>query len=781
MKKNSERKIELLAPAGGIKQFIAAVENGADAVYIGGSQYNARIGAGNFSVEEIKQAVNYGHLRGVKTYVTMNTLIYDSELEDAVRYAKKLYCCGVDALIIQDLGLGLAIKTAMPDFELHLSTQATVYNKEGVLAAKELGYSRVVLARETSIEQIRECSGAPNTDLEEGYPEIEVFVHGALCMCYSGQCQLSRYIGLLGGNGTRSGNRGMCAQPCRLPYVYRSTNGEMVGQEYPLSPKDLCMIDKLGELIEAGAVSLKIEGRMKSPEYVAVVTRIYRKYLDQYMENGQYSVSFEDRMELEQIFNRGGFTEGYAVNNPGDEILSGVMPKNQGIPVGECVGNRNNGLYAEIRLYPEIKLTDEVNRLKDEKCQRINNSNDENTRRKDSIRHETDRKTKIKMQDVIEIHNAGESFSTKVTYLKENGGTIIVGDMKEKVHAGDKVYRIVSDELNEKARATFEHKEFSHGKNIRRLDAEISFTAFVGQQMKAAAKVRLFGKNISAEADSGDFVVGFAESRETLEEEIKEKLLKSGDTTFKISKVRIKKDDGIFVPVGKVSELRREVLEKLSQQILASFDRKIAETTEKLNSGTRENALSEVSDLANTENPLVRLADFIENDRNGRFNRYNDYEDIPFELAVLPQVTKGKYDEFVSRIGYKLSSHAKSMQTLPDDSDSTKREKADRLPAAVCNNIGQVYAISKTGARVVGGRGLNITNKLSSIAYSMIGMSDGYLTSAELLDAGEMDGVPLMVTEHRMIPGTLTDRRGQQYAVEYDETTEKSYIFAIAK
>ena len=250
------KRCELLIPAGGKKQFIAAVENGADAVYVGGRDFNARINAENFSVEELEKAVDYGHLKGVKTYVTMNTLLDDEQLEPALLKAAQYYNIGVDGIIIQDMGLGLLIKENVPKLPIHLSTQAGTYDAEGVEAAAGLGYERVVLARELSLEEIKR---AVKTGIE-----IEVFIHGALCMCYSGQCQLSRYI------GGRSGNKGACAQPCRLPYT--GMNNHNYQQTYPLSPKDLCLIEDIGALAEAGVASLKVEGRMKSPEYVAIVT-----------------------------------------------------------------------------------------------------------------------------------------------------------------------------------------------------------------------------------------------------------------------------------------------------------------------------------------------------------------------------------------------------------------------------------------------------------------------------------------------------------------------------
>ena len=317
---------ELLAPVGGRRQLMAAVNSGADAVYMGGSLFNARMRAENFksgsSEGELKWGIDYAHTHGVRAYITLNTLIKERELPGAFEYACGLYEMGADAVILQDMGLARLIHKYLPDFPMHLSTQGTVYNRSGVEMAAELGFSRVVPARECSLKE--------REGLCESSVEIEVFVHGALCMCYSGQCQMSR---LLGGGSARSGNRGLCAQPCRLQY--RDDKGKA---GYFLSPKDICTLDYLPQLTEAGVSSLKIEGRLKSPEYVAVVTGIYRRYLDALTVPGEFAVQESDRRKLLQIFNRGGFTTGYLLGNPGEGILSGSSPKNTGIPVGRVTG-----------------------------------------------------------------------------------------------------------------------------------------------------------------------------------------------------------------------------------------------------------------------------------------------------------------------------------------------------------------------------------------------------------------------------------------------------------
>ncbi|MGN0993946.1 MAG: peptidase U32 family protein, partial [Butyricicoccus sp.] len=279
---------ELLAPAGSFEGVRAAVQSGADAVYLGFGTFNARRGAKNFTREEMAEAIRYCRARGVKTNVTFNILALDRELEAAMEDVRFLNEAGADALIVQDLGVARLIREHAPDLPLHASTQMTIHNLDGALAAKELGFSRVVLSRECTLEQIREITAKAGV-------ETEVFVHGALCMCYSGQCYLSSVI------GRRSGNRGLCAQPCRLPYGYDGGK-----KRYPLSLKDLSAADLVAELTRAGVSSLKIEGRMKRPEYAAAVTAVYAKLLRE-----QRAANAEEHALLRRVFSRDGFTDGY--------------------------------------------------------------------------------------------------------------------------------------------------------------------------------------------------------------------------------------------------------------------------------------------------------------------------------------------------------------------------------------------------------------------------------------------------------------------------------------
>ena len=290
--------MELLAPAGSMEALRAAVCNGADAVYLGADTFNARMNARNFSAADLQEAVVYCHVRGVKVHLTLNTLVLDREMPRAAELIRMAASCGVDAFIVQDLGVVSLCRQLAPDVPVHASTQMSIHSLEGVMEAAALGCSRVVLARELPAEEIAHiCKRSP--------VEIEVFVHGALCMCYSGQCYLSSVI------GRRSGNRGQCAQPCRLPYGY----GRFESTRYPLSLKDNCLAGELDELRRMGVASIKIEGRMKRPEYVAIVTRAYRTVLN----GGKLMPS--DLQELETAFSRQGFTDGYFRGQTGSDMF----------------------------------------------------------------------------------------------------------------------------------------------------------------------------------------------------------------------------------------------------------------------------------------------------------------------------------------------------------------------------------------------------------------------------------------------------------------------------
>ncbi|MFH5835395.1 DUF3656 domain-containing protein [Proteiniclasticum sp. C24MP] len=307
--------IELLAPSGSMESLVMAVQNGADAVYLGGTRFSARAYASNFTEQELEDAVDYCHSYGVKVNITLNTLLKDSELDEAVSYAQFLYTIGVDALIVQDTGLIYRLRRDLPLFELHASTQLTIHNGDGALYFTEKGIRRVVLSRELSFEEIKHIS----RDLGV---ETEIFVHGALCISYSGQCLMSSIL------GGRSGNRGRCAQPCRLPYDLMDESDVSQAKAYLMSPKDITAVDNMDEIIDSGVYSLKIEGRMKRPEYVAAAVKYFREEIE-----GRKEAYHKNN--LLKVFNREGFSDGYFHGKTGKDMMSFNYPKNTGVPIGK--------------------------------------------------------------------------------------------------------------------------------------------------------------------------------------------------------------------------------------------------------------------------------------------------------------------------------------------------------------------------------------------------------------------------------------------------------------
>lgn len=330
-------QVELLAPAGNMAALHAAVTGGADAVYLGLETFNARRGADNFTLETLREACDFAHLRGVSIYVTMNIIILPDEVGEALECVRQAYRAGADGFIVQDIGLAAEISRTLPEASLHLSTQMNTHNLAGVRAAARLGAERITLAREVSLDEIALlCAAAA----EEGM-EVEVFAHGALCVCYSGQCFMSSMI------GGRSANRGMCAQACRLPYELQN---KALQKSLPspgdhlLSPQDLCTVDRVDDLVAAGAASLKIEGRMKSPEYVFAVTSVYRKALDAALAKENAAITDADRDRLTDAFSR-GFTTAYLDGKRGNDIMSYQRPNNRGLFLGRVDEVRDGAAY----------------------------------------------------------------------------------------------------------------------------------------------------------------------------------------------------------------------------------------------------------------------------------------------------------------------------------------------------------------------------------------------------------------------------------------------------
>ena len=338
------KQVEILSPAGSYESLKAAIAAGADAVYIGGSRFGARAFADNLQEDKLLEAIDYVHLHGRKIYLTVNTLLKEKELqEELYEYLLPYYRQGLDAVIVQDIGVLQFVKEHFPDLPIHASTQMTITNVLGAKMLEELGVERVVTARELQIDEVAEINRQTNV-------EIESFVHGALCYCYSGQCL---YSSLIGG---RSGNRGQCAQPCRLPYKV----GNDKDTQYIMSLKDMCTLEYIPELVEAGIYSFKIEGRMKKPEYVALVTAMYRKYLDIYLKKGKkgFRVEPKDREMLMDLYNRGGSHGGYYHTKNGREMLSLTRPNHAGVPALQVI--KSNGKNVSVKALVDIHKGDVI-------------------------------------------------------------------------------------------------------------------------------------------------------------------------------------------------------------------------------------------------------------------------------------------------------------------------------------------------------------------------------------------------------------------------------------
>lgn len=500
---NKGKKAELLAPAGTYDSLRAAVNAGADAVYLGGRMFGARAFAGNFDEEELIRGIDAAHLSGRRVYLTVNTLLRDEELEQVVSYIKPYYEAGLDAAIVQDFGVLSLLRQEFPKLELHASTQMTVTGRYGARLLKAMGASRVVTARELSAAEIKDIHDHVDVELES-------FVHGALCYSYSGQCLLSSMI------GGRSGNRGRCAQPCRLTY---SCNGQ--GPKHFLSPKDMCMLEGIPDILEAGVFSLKIEGRMKSPEYVAGVVSAYRRYVDMYLEKGResYRVDPEDIKMLMDIYNRGGFCKGYYYEHNDRDMMTFDRPNHRGIAVGTV---KNDRIFLKERIHP---------------------------------------------RDVLELAPGAEFTQAEE---KGPGETIKIPFVKGyKPEQGREVYRTKNDTLLKELHGEYVEKD-------KKLPVGMQACFMAGE----AARLRIFLKDsgISGEAEAGELEA--SQTHPAAPEEVVKQLIKLGQTEFVCQKedIELTLGEAVFVPVKLLNRLRREAAEQLKQKALEKCRREYEET-----------------------------------------------------------------------------------------------------------------------------------------------------------------------------------------------------------
>ena len=497
------KKPELLSPAGDFASLKAAIQAGCDAVYLGGKLFGARAFSNNFDNNELVEAIKYAHLYKVKVYVTVNTLVYEHEVNKFMEYIDFLYRNNVDALIIQDIGMMDLIRKTYPLLELHASTQMHIHNLEGVKLVESLGLKRAVLARETSINLINEIK--QNTNIE-----LEIFIHGALCISYSGQCLFSSLI------GNRSGNRGSCAGSCRQKYDLLINNKKVNDEQYLLSTKDLCSLENIGKLIDIGVDSLKIEGRMKSPHYVYLVTKLYREAIDSYLLTGQVKINLDELTNLKKIFNR-NYTKGFLFDEL--DIVNSYRPNHLGIEIGRVIKSQNN--YIDILLTDDLNINDGI-RFIDNDIGFIVTKMFVNKKR---VEH-------AKKGDIVSIYYQGKITKTNVVKTTDY---------------------LLNKEIEEKL------------KSKKKIDIKGILEVYLNQSIKLTITD---GNN---EVVTTGSLVETAKTSPISYERIKEQLNKLGNTIYQFTNLEIKGDDNIFISIKELNDLRNKATKILNDKRLYNY------------------------------------------------------------------------------------------------------------------------------------------------------------------------------------------------------------------
>ena len=501
----NKQRVELLSPVGSMDSMVSAVNNGCNAIYLGGKNFNARQSANNFTNEEIKDIIDYCHLRGVKVNLTLNILYKENEIQQVLNFVSEIYSYGIDAIIVQDIGIFNLIKTNFENVALHASTQMTIHNIEGVKFLQNLGFKRVVLSRELTLPEIEHIT--QNTNIE-----IEAFVHGAICVSYSGRCLMSSLI------GERSGNRGRCAQPCRMEYKLIK-NDKVYADNYLLSPKDTSTLPIIDKLVKSGIHTFKIEGRMKSPEYVASVTSNYRKYIDKVNKDEFSKIENDDLKELTQIFNRGGSSiTGYYESWSSKSMIS-PSPKSSGLKIGVVKDYNKKTKKCTIKLDEPVIGGDGI---------------------------EIWTKTKP---------HCGTNINTQA-----GANDLINVTINGNINKGDLVFRSFDKALDNKLKKMY-------AKDTRQQEV----TAFVVAKLNEPLTLTLCVNNIKI-TQTG-YIVEQAKNSSVTEDMLIEKLSKTGDTPFYFVFDDIQIDDNIYIPVSAINSLRREAIESLKQAITSSFKR----------------------------------------------------------------------------------------------------------------------------------------------------------------------------------------------------------------
>ncbi|MDK2832897.1 MAG: family peptidase [Methanolobus sp.] len=706
---------ELLAPAGNMESLIAAVENGADAVYLGVKDFSARAYAGNFTIEEFSEALDFAHLRGVKVYVTMNTLIKDSEMEEALELMYTLDELGTDAIIVQDMGLLELAREKVPSLPIHASTQMTIHNTEAVLALKEMGVKRIVLARELSLEEIARIKN------ETGV-EIEAFIHGALCICYSGQCLMSSMI------GGRSGNRGYCAQPCRKQYRLRR-NGKEIKTEgsYLLSPKDLNTSEIIPELIKAGIDSFKIEGRMKRPEYVAGVVRIYRNLIDRFTEDpDNYFVTDEEKENLEQLFNR-EFTTGYFKGDPAGDLMSRERPHNQGIMVGKVSGFNNKLKRMEITLAGELEVGDGIG---------FEGKRDAGT--------------------IVRGIFIGDRLEKKAA-----NGDIITINFDQPPKNGTPVYRTLDESLMKESQASY-----SSPSPIRKVPVSIKFKAHIGERLELSISDN---ENNTLTAVS-DYIVEKSQKRPTTEENVRKQLAKTGNTVFEAQEIEVDMPDDAFIPIKELNNARTEATTELEKTRIEKFRRPAHDRSPEIQEDEPENEAAieieenqillsvSVNNSENLNSALKSGADIVYIDVSLKELQNMEWK-VMTELAVEKNIPAYLHTPIITK-----DSEFQNVK------ESIKLAKELGFEGIIAANLGVLKIAHSSGMKILTDSPLNVFNKHSLHALEEKGadtvtlsteMNLGQITDiakygyCEYIAHGQ---IQIMESEHCLIGGVLGEK-----------------------
>lgn len=507
-------KVELLAPAGNLECLKIAIDNGADAVYIGGQDFSARAYAENFSREEIIEGIKYAHIKSSKVYVTINTQIYDNEIDRVIEFVDFLYLNDVDAVIVSDFGLINLLRNRYPKLSIHVSTQFNAHNLWQVKLLESLNINRVVLARETELSTIKYIKN--NSDIE-----IEVFAHGALCISYSGNCLHSSFI------GKRSGNRGTCAQPCRMEYTLLDNDRPVGTKKYLLSTKDLNTLENIDKLIDSNVSSLKIEGRMKSKEYVALVAKTYREAIDNYYENKINKVDHLAIENMKLVFSR-GFTKGFMFYEKNSDFTNTFRPSHIGVKIGKVISTKNNKV--QIKLSSDIKQKDKIAIVQD---------------RFDDIRMFL---SKIYVKNKL----------VPMGYKDETIELVI----NSKVSKDADVYKIVDNDLMESINETYL-------KNAKKIPLRAKFISNVNEPIALILK----DNNNHSVLVKSEYVVEKANNSPTTPSKIEEQLNKLNNTAYYLNSLNVVSDEQGIIPVKFINDLRREAILKMDEARATVYNR----------------------------------------------------------------------------------------------------------------------------------------------------------------------------------------------------------------